>query len=184
MAERYPEVTVEVVSDEALSDIVGEGFDAGLRLGEMIAADMVTVRLTPPFRAVVVGSPSYIGRHGRPVRPSDLTGHSCINYRLLRARSLYAWEMHEDGRDVAVEVTGTAVVTDSLSARSLALAGVGLAYLFEPLVAEDLAAGRLVEVLAPYAITEPGFFLYYPKRAALAPKLRAFIDTARSVKRR
>jgi DNA-binding transcriptional LysR family regulator len=150
----------------------------------MIAADMVTVRLTLPFRAIVVTSPSYIGQHGRPMRPSDLADHNCINYRLLRARSLYAWEFQEDGRDIAVEVTGTAVVTDSLSARTLALAGLGLAYLFEPLVAEDLAAGRLIEVLPDHVIEEPGFFHYYPHRAALAPKLRAFIDTARSLKSR
>lgn len=183
MAERYPDVTVELLTDQGLIDIVGEGFDAGIRLGEMIAQDMVTVRLTPPFKAVIVASPAYVGRHGRPRGVADLANHNCIGYRLVRSGALYRWDLTEDGKDVVVETKGTVVVTDSLAAIDLALAGVGLTYVFEPLVRADLAAGRLVHILPQTAIEEPGLFLYFPRRASMAPKLRAFIDTAQEIGR-
>lgn len=183
MAERYPDVTVELLTDQGLIDIVGEGFDAGIRLGEMIAQDMVTVRLTPPFKAVIVASPAYVGRHGRPRSVADLAIHNCIGYRLVRSGALYRWDLTEDGKDVVVETKGTVIVTDSLAAIDLALAGVGLTYVFEPLVRADLAAGRLVQILPQTAIEEPGLFLYFPRRASMAPKLRAFIDTAQEIGR-
>jgi DNA-binding transcriptional LysR family regulator len=183
MAERYPEVEVEIFSDERLTDIVSEGFDAGIRIGEMIAQDMVAIRLTPPFRSVVVASPAYISRHGRPTTLGELSNHNCIGYRLIRSGGLYQWEFVEDGRDVAVTVGGQAIVTEAHSAIELALAGIGLAYAFEPLVQADIQAGRLVHVLADYAVTEGGLFLYFPRRAELAPKLRAFIDTIRQIGR-
>jgi len=183
MAERYPDVTVEIFADQGLVDIVGEGFDAGIRLGEMIAQDMVAVRLTPPFKTVIVASPAYIGRRGRPHSIADLANHNCIGYRLVRSGALYRWDLTEDGKDVVVQTGGTAIVTDSLAAIDLALAGVGLAYMFEPLARADLAAGRLVQVLPQSAIEEPGLFLYFPRRAAMAPKLRAFIDTAQEISR-
>lgn len=183
MAERYPDVTVELLTDQGLVDIVGEGFDAGVRLGEMIAQDMVTVRLTPPFEAVIVASPAYIGKHGRPRDVADLANHNCIGYRLVRSGALYRWDLTENGKDVIVETRGTAIVTDSLAAIDLALAGVGLCYVFEPLVRAHLAAGRLAQILPQTAIEEPGLFLYFPRRAAMAPKLRAFIDTAQEIGR-
>ena len=183
MAERYPDVTVELFTDQSLVDIVEEGFDAGIRLGEMIAQDMITVRLTPPFHAVIVASPAYIGLHGRPRDVADLANHNCIGYRLVRSGALYRWDLSEGGKDVVVETRGTAIVTDSLAAIDLALAGVGLAYVFEPLVRADLASGRLVQILPQTAIEEPGLFLYFPRRAAMAPKLRAFIDTANEIGR-
>lgn len=183
MAERYPDVTVEIVADQGLVDIVGEGFDAGIRLGEMIAQDMVTVRLTQPFNAVMVATPAYIGRHGRPRDVADLANHNCIGYRLVRSGALYRWDLAEDGKDVSVETRGTAIVTDSLAAIDLALAGVGIAYVFEPLVRDHIAAGRLVQILPQSAIEEPGLFLYFPRRASMAPKLRAFIDTAQEIGR-
>ena len=164
-------------------DIVSEGFDAGIRIGEMIAQDMVTIRLTPPFRSVVVASPAYIGRYGRPTTLDELSDHNCIGYRLIRSGGLYQWEFVEGGRDVAVTVGGQAIVTESHSAIELALAGIGLAYVFEPLVQADIQAGRLVQLLADYAVTEGGLFLYFPRRAELAPKLRAFIDTIRQISR-
>ena len=183
MAERYPEVEVEIFSNERLTDIVSEGFDAGIRIGEMIAQDMVAIRLTPPFRSVVVASPAYIGRYGRPTTLGELSDHNCIGYRLIRSGGLYQWEFVEGGRDVAVTVGGQAIVTESHSAIELALAGIGLAYVFEPLVQADIQAGRLVQLLADYAVTEGGLFLYFPRRAELAPKLRAFIDTIRQIGR-
>ncbi|MFD2053120.1 LysR family transcriptional regulator [Mesorhizobium calcicola] len=183
MAERYPEVTVEVFTDERLSDIVGEGFDAGIRLGEMIAEDMVTVRLTEPFRTVIVASPAYVGRHGKPRTLAELSSHNCIGYRLLRSRALYRWDLSDQGKDISVETRGSVVVNDPLSAHDMALAGIGLAYLFEPLVRADIQAGRLVEILREASIDEPGLFLYFPRRASMAPKLRAFIDTAQEIGR-
>ncbi|CDX24620.1 LysR substrate-binding protein [Mesorhizobium sp. SOD10] len=183
MAERYPDVTVEIVADQGLIDIVGEGFDAGIRLGEMIAQDMVTVRMTPPFKAVIVASPAYVGKHGRPRGVADLANHNCIGYRLVRSGALYRWDLNDNGKDIVVEARGTAIVTDSLGAIDLALTGVGLAYVFEPLVRADLAAGRLIQILPQTAIEEPGLFLYFPRRASMAPKLRAFIDTAQEIGR-
>jgi len=183
MSERYPDVTIELLTDQGLVDIVGEGFDAGIRLGEMIAQDMVTVRLTPAFKAVIVASPAYIGKHGRPRDVADLANHNCIGYRLVRSGALYRWDLTENGKDVVVETRGTVIVTDSLAAIDLALAGVGLCYVFEPLVRADLAAGRLTQILPQTAIEEPGLFLYFPRRASMAPKLRAFIDTAQEIGR-
>lgn len=183
MAERYPDVTIELLTDQGLVDIVGEGFDAGIRLGEMIAQDMVTVRLTPPFNAVIVASPAYVGRHGRPRGVADLSDHNCIGYRLVRSGALYRWDLTEDGKDVVAETKGTVIVTDSLAAIDLALAGVGLTYVFEPLVRAELSAGRLVQILPQTASEEPGLFLYFPRRASMAPKLRAFIDTAQAIGR-
>ncbi len=181
MAEAYPEVTVEIFTDERLADIVGEGFDAGIRLGEMIAQDMVAVRLTPPFRVIIVAAPEYLERRGRPQTLAELASHNAIGYRQLRSGALYRWDITDNGKDVSVETRGTAVVTESMAARDLALAGVGLAYVFEPLVRADIDAGHLVELLPEASIEEPGLFLYFPRRASMAPKLRAFIDTARSL---
>jgi len=176
---RHPQVQVEIVVDNALADIVAAGCDAGVRLGEMIAEDMVAVRLTPPLRTAVVATPAYLARAGRPAQVDDLAGHACINHRLASTGALYRWELQVAGRELAVAVGGGPVVNDVLAARELALAGLGLAYLFEPLVRADLAAGRLAEVLTDTAIEEPGFFLYFPRRAAMAPKLRALVDAAR-----
>lgn len=183
MVERHPAVRVEIFLDNGLADIVEGGFDAGIRLGEMIAEDMVAVRLTPPFRAIVVASPDHLDRWGRPARVSDLAEHACIGYRMVSGGGLYRWELREDGRDVAVDVPGPLIVNDAVLALEMARAGLGLAYVFEPLAAADLAAGRLVEVLPHAAIEEPGLFLYHTRRASEAPKLRAFLDTARAVLR-
>ena len=182
MTRRHPDLEIESFASDALADIVAEGFDAGIRLGEMIAEDMVAVRLTPPFPAIIVAAPAYLAAKGKPRRLEDLARHNCIGFRQIQGRGLYRWDVRgEDGREVAIETAGTVIVNDALFARELALAGIGLAYIFAPLVAADLAAGRLVRVLPQAAIEEPGLFLYFPKGAAQAPKLRAFIDTAREV---
>jgi DNA-binding transcriptional LysR family regulator len=183
MSRLHPELTVEVTSDEGLVDIVAAGFDAGVRLGEMIAQDMVALRLTKPFEAVTVASPAYLEMRGVPRSIADLSHHNCIGYRLISSAAAYAWELREDGRDVSVEVGGSVRVTDSLYARDLAREGVGIAYLFEPLVREDLRTGRLRQVLPAASIEEPGLFLYFPRYASQAPKLRAFIDALRKSSR-
>ncbi|WP_376093786.1 LysR family transcriptional regulator [Roseomonas sp. CCTCC AB2023176] len=183
MVERYPDVTVEAYIDDGLTDIVAAGFDAGVRLGEMIAEDMVAVRLTPPFQAIIAAAPSYLGRRGAPGGIADLAAHDCIGFRQIAGGGLYRWDLRENGRDVQADVGHAVIVNDPLSALDLGLYGVGLIYVFEPLVREHLAAGRLVQVLPEAAIEEPGLFLYFPRRAAMAPKLRAFIDCARDVLR-
>jgi DNA-binding transcriptional LysR family regulator len=181
LASRHPDLVLEVTSDDALTDIVAGGFDAGVRLGGMIAKDMIAVRLTPPFKAIMVAAPSYLKAKGEPKTIDDLARCNCIGFRLQTSGGLYAWELTRAGEDVAVSVTGTTRVTDPTYAKELALAGVGVAYIFEPLVRAEIRARRLAWVLPEAAIEEPGFFLYYPRRASIAPKLRAFIDVARQV---
>ncbi|WP_051695805.1 LysR family transcriptional regulator [Caulobacter sp. UNC358MFTsu5.1] len=181
MAWRHPDLVIEVTSDDGLVDIVAGGWDAGVRLGEMIAQDMTAVRLTPPFKAIMVAAPGYLAARGEPGVLADLADHNCIGFRLISTGGDYAWEVRENGADTAVRVRGSARVTDPLYARDLALAGVGVAYVFEPLVREAVRDGRLRWLLPDTAIEEPGLFLYFPRRAAQAPKLRAFVDVAREV---
>lgn len=179
MSRLHPALTVEVTSDEALVDIVSGGFDAGVRLGEMIAQDMVTVRLTSSFEAIMVAAPVYLQNHSAPRTIRDLSAHNCIGYRLPSSGGTYAWDLRDKGEDLSVKVNGTVRVTDPLIARDLACQGVGIAYLFEPLVRDDLRAGRLKQLLPAASIEEPGLFLYFPRYASQAPKLREFIDVAR-----
>lgn len=181
LSERYPQLTVEVQTNEAFVDIVAGGFDAGVRLGDAVQQDMVAVRLTPPFKAILVASPDYIARHGAPRSIEDLRQRKCIGFRQLSSNSIYAWDLRDEaGRDVQLDVGAAVIVTDALYCLDLALAGVGIAYLFEPLAREDLAQGKLAQVLPQSAIEEYGWFLYFPRRASQAPKLRAFIDAARA----
>lgn len=181
MSRRHPRLSVELISDNALVDVVGQGFDGGVRLGEMIAADMIAQRLTPPFRMVMAAAPSYLSKRGTPAMLADLKGHNCIGYRLLGSGAIYEWEFVDaNGNDIAVAVAGTARVSETMLAREFALDGLGIAYLADFLVRADLAAGRLVQILPETALMEPGFFLYYPQRSARASKLRAFLDAART----
>jgi len=161
MSGPYPDLTIEVTLDEGLVDIVAAGFDAGVRLGEMIAKDMVTVRLTGSFQAIMVAAPAYLATHGVPGSIADLAAHNCIGYRLVASDAAYAWDLQDRGREISVSVSGSVRVTDSVYARELALQGVGIAYIFEPLVRHDLRAGRLRCVLPGCGIEEPGLFLYF-----------------------
>jgi DNA-binding transcriptional LysR family regulator len=174
----YPDVSVEIAASEELVDLAKDGFDAGIRLGEFIASDMVAVRLTPSFRLIVVGSPDYLARAGRPRKPLDLASHACV--RLRRSSGALAnWRLQNDGDPVDLEVSGPLVVHDYPSMLDAALAGVALAQVPEPIAREHVLAGRLTEVLAKFAPTTLGVFLYFPDRKQVAPKLRAFIDHAR-----
>jgi DNA-binding transcriptional LysR family regulator len=176
---RHPRVEVEVVVEERLIDIVAEGYDAGVRLSEIIQRDMVQVRLTDPFRFVVVGAPEYLARYGVPQRPEDLLRHECITFRSPTTGALYAWELERGRKTWRLPVRGGVITNDGLLCASMARLGLGLAYAFEPMVMEDLSSGRLQRVLEPYAPTVPGYFLYFPSRAQRTPALRAFVDTAR-----
>ena len=179
LAWRYPDLVVEIASDDALTDIVAGGFDAGVRLGGMIAQDMVAIRFTPRFEAIMAAAPSYIAAKGEPGTIDDLARHNCIGFRLIASGGVYAWDLTENGEDISVAVKGSTLVTYPTYAKDLALAGVGIAYIFEPLVRAEIQQGRLRQILPRAAIEEPGLFLYYPRRASMAPKLRAFIDIAR-----
>jgi len=179
MAWRYPDLTIEITSDDGLADIVAGGFDAGIRLGEMIAEDMIAIRLTPPFKAIMVAAPSYLDARGEPRTISDLQGHNCIGFRMVSAGGIYAWELRDGGADISVQVAGTTRVTDQVYAKDLALAGVGIAYVFEPLVRAELRDRKLRWLISAASIEEPGLFLYFPRGAAEMPKLRAFIDMAK-----
>lgn len=180
LAHQHPHLVVEVTSEERLIDIVADGYDAGIRLGEMISEDMVAVRLTSAFKAIMVASPDYLARAGEPLSLEALRSHNTIGYKLIAGGGVYAWDVVDQGKNLSVSVTGTARVTDPLFALDLALAGVGIAYVFEPLAREHLRSGALKQLLPDSAITEPGLFLYFPRHAAQAPKLRAFIEAART----
>jgi DNA-binding transcriptional LysR family regulator len=175
----YPEVEVEIAASEELVDIAAEGFDAGVRMGQFIAADMVAVRLTPPFRFIVVGSPAYLARSGRPVRPDDLRQHACL--RLRRSNGgLALWALNDNGRAIEIAVPGPFIANDFPTMLGAAIEGVGLAQVPEPIATGPLQAGKLVQVLAPFAPTAPGVFLYYPGHRQIMPKLRAFVDHVKS----
>lgn len=181
MSRRHPELTVEITCDDGLADIVAGGHDAGVRLGHTVAQDMVAVRLTPPFQAIMVATPRYLATAGEPRSIDALQQHNCIGFRFVTSGGVYAWDLRDKGAHVSVEVPGTVRVTDALYARDLALADVGIAYIFEPLVRAELRDGRLRQLLPRTAFDEPGLFLYFPRRAAQAPKLRAFVDLAREM---
>ncbi|MFT3913973.1 MAG: LysR substrate-binding domain-containing protein [Anaeromyxobacteraceae bacterium] len=177
--ERHPKVEVEVHADNRFVDIVAEGLDAGIRLHEALERDMVHVRLTPPARFVVAGSPAYLARRGPPARPEDLLQHDCIGIKSSPGGTRYAWELERGKKTWRVPVQGPVTTADPALTHALALAGVGLAYLFEPLIEEELKRGKLRVVLEPYAAEVPGFFLYFPSRAQVSPAFRAFVDAAR-----
>jgi len=178
---RHPRVEVEVVVEERFVDIVAEGYDAGVRLSEAIQRDMVQVRLTNAFRFVVVGAPSYLERRGTPERPEDLLRHECITFRARTTGALYAWELERGRRNWRVPVRGGIVSSDTRLNASLAEQGLGLAYAFEPMVIEQLRAGRLRIVLERYAPTVPGFFLYFPSVARRSVPLRLFVEAAKEL---
>jgi len=175
----YPDVEVEIAASEELIDLAAEGFDAGIRLGQFLAADMVAVRLTPPFRFVVVGSPEYLARCGRPERPEDLRHHACLRLR-RSGGALALWLLRDDDRALEVAVSGPLIANDFPTLLGAALEGMGLVQLPEPIAAEPVAAGRLVEVLKRFAPMTPGVFLYHPGRRQVLPKLSAFIEHLKS----
>ena len=174
----YPDVELEIAASEQLIDLAAEGFDAGIRLGEFIAADMVAVRLTPPFRLLVVGSPAYLERQGRPERPDDLRRHACLRLRRTHGE-LAPWSLIDAGRRIEVAVSGPLIAHDFSTVLGAASEGLGLAQVPEPIAAGSVAAGKLVRVLERFAPTTPGVFLYHPDRRQMPPKLRAFIDHAK-----
>ena len=175
----YPEVEVEIAASKELIDLAAEGFDAGVRLGQFIANDMVAVRLTPPFPLVVVGSPAYLRRRKRPERLDDLRRHACLRMRRSNG-SIAPWSFIDGNKTVEAIVAGPLIANDLPTMLGAAVEGMGLAQVPAPIAAEPTKAGKLVHVLKPFAPTAPGVFLYYPSRHQMMPKLRAFIDHVKS----
>lgn len=173
----YPDVVVDIVVDDALSDIVSGRFDAGIRVGGQLEKDMVAIRLTPDLNMVAVASPDYLARRGTPRTPADLQDHACINWRLQSDGRQYRWEFKKRGRHLEVAVDGPVVTNHADVGIAAALAGLGIAYHFEQdRVGELLAQGLLVRVLADWSVSRPGLFLYYPSRRHRPALLGAFID--------
>lgn len=173
----HPDVVLDIVVNDGLSDIVAGRFDAGIRVGARLEKDMIAVRLTPDVKMVAVASPDYLARRGRPQWPADLHAHAGINWRLQADGRAYRWEFEKKGQRVEVDVQGPLVTNHSDVGVAAALQGLGIAYAFDrEQVDAHLARGELVEILADWAITRPGLFLYHPSRRHLPAALRAFID--------
>jgi DNA-binding transcriptional LysR family regulator len=171
----YPEVQVELAASAELVDLAAEGFDAGVRLGQFIAADMVAVRLTPPFPVLVVGSPDYLRRRKRPERIDDLRNHACLRLRRSNG-SIAPWPFVDGTKSIEVIVSGPLIAHDYSTLVGAATQGVGLAQVPGPLVQGRIEDGRLEALLTSFATTMPGVFLYHSGRRQVLPKLRAFID--------
>ncbi len=176
----YPGVSVEIVVNNAMIDMVSEGFDAGVRFGEVVAQDMIAVPLGPPQRSAYVASPDFFRRYPKPVIPADLRNLPCIRFRFESGR-YYAWEFERDGKDLSVEIDGPLTLGDQDLAVQAALDGAGIAFAFEAQVGDLVARGRLERVLEDWCPAYPGFYLYYPSRRQLPATLRAFVDFARTM---
>ncbi len=173
---RYPEIDVELSVDDAFVDVVKEGFDLGMRIGEMLEREMISVRVSGDMRVAVVATPSYFAERGRPKHPRDLQQHDCINYRRRALGVVSRWEFTENAKDFQVAVEGRILIDDGDLMVDAALRGLGIAYVMESTVREALAAKRLLRVLDAFCVPFPGLYLYYPSRAQIAPKVQAFVD--------
>jgi DNA-binding transcriptional LysR family regulator len=178
---RYPEMSVDIVTEDRLVDIVKDGFDAGIRLAEHLPGDMIAVSLGPQQRLIVVGSPKYFKVREQPQNPSDLETHECVRRRLASG-AIYRWEFERRGKKVEIDVPGRISLDDTGLMQEVALAGLGLAYLSAWQVASDVKAGRLIQVLDDWTPSFPGLCLYYPGRRHVPAGLRALIELIRESK--
>ena len=183
MLRTYPDVRLELTVDYGLANIVADRIDAGVRLGEQVAKDMIAVRIGPDFRFVVVAAPSYFSNRQEPRSPSELTQHNCINLRLPTYGGLYAWEFERGGRELNVRVDGQLTFNNSRQILDAALAGFGLAYLPEDFVTPHLERKRLVLVLDSWCVPFPGYHIYYPSRRQSSPALSLVVDALRYKKK-
>jgi DNA-binding transcriptional LysR family regulator len=176
---QYPDIHVEVSVDDTLRDIAEDRFDAGVRLGEQVARDMIAVPIGPAVQLVVVGAPSYLKKHGRPRTPHDLAEHLCINLRLRTLGGIYPWEFEKGGRELKVRVEGQVVFNDARLIIKAARAGLGLAYVFRDSVQSELAEGSLSIVLADWSPPFSGYHLYYPSRRQQSPAFALLVEALR-----
>lgn len=178
--ERFPDIDVEVSVDDRFVDMVGQGFDAGIRYGGSVPEDMVAARLTPDLAWVIVGAPGYLERHGRPSTPADLMAHRCIRIRAGRDR-IYQWELEKDGEAISLDVPGHLTLGNSTISIAMAVAGAGLFYCLEDRVAAELANGTLKVVMHDWTTPGPGFHAYYASHRQVPSALRAFLDHLKGV---
>lgn len=176
---KYPEVTVEISIDSHLTDIIGDRFDAGIRLGEQIEKDMIAVPIGPELRMAVVGAPSYLVARGKPENPQDLTQHACINIRMQTRGSLYAWEFGQDGRELNVRVEGPVIANDVPMVLRAAADGLGLACVMEDQAKAMLETGQVERVLEDWCPPFAGYHLYYPDRRQLPPAFSLLVKALR-----
>lgn len=174
----YPDVILEVTADDSRVDIVAGGFDAGIHFGEYIQKDMIAIRVSKDHRAAIVGAPSYFKSHPKPKTPHDLLGHKCINFRHGSA-GLYRWEFDKGKKSLSVAVNGPFVVDDVETLVRAAIDGIGLAFVSDERVEQQLASGELIRVLEDWCQPFPGFFLYYPSRRQQPAALSALINILR-----
>ena len=175
----YPDIKLEIISDQSLTDLVAERFDAGVRFGEQVSKDMIAVRIGPDMRFAVVGAPSFFAGRAPPKKPQDLIGHNCINLRLPTYGGLYAWEFEKGKRELKVRVEGQLVFNNLNQILNAALAGFGLAYLPEDFVESHLSKGRLKRMLEDWCPPFPGYHLYYPSRRQTSPAFALLVDALR-----
>lgn len=176
---QYPEIRIELIVDYGLSDIVAERFDAGIRLGEQVARDMIAVRISPDIRMAVVGTAEYFSRYPQPEHPQELTRHNCISIRLPTYGGIFPWEFEKEGREIKVRVEGQCIFNQLTLRLNAALAGQGLAYMPEDIVAQDIAAGRLIRVLEEWCPYFSGYHLYYPNRQHPSPAFALMVNALR-----
>jgi DNA-binding transcriptional LysR family regulator len=181
--EKHPEVTVEIFFENAATNIFERGFDAGIRISDILAKDVVALKLFGPLRWIVAGSPTYLKRYGRPEHPKDLLSHACLCAG-SGSRVYDRWEFEENGKEFEVQVTGPLILNDVLLAINSAAEDLGLVYCSEDTISDKLESGLLQQVLVPYSATSTGAYLYYPQRSQVHPKLRAFIEHLKEVRSR
>ena len=172
----YPDVRIELVIDDSITDVIARGFDAGIRSGDLVHQDMVAIRMTPDLRMAVVGAPAYLATRAMPATPDDLRGHACLTYRWSDTGALYRWRFKGPGGEVDVDVVSVMMANDTDMLLAAALQGAGLAFVPESYVAAHLQSGELVRMLDAWCRPFGGFYLYYPNRAHMPAPLRAFID--------
>lgn len=175
-AKKHPDVIVDLHFADHTEDVVESGFDAGIRHADILAKDMVAVRISDAIRFIVVGSKKYLDKVGRPKAPKDLLSHNCLRLRFGSARVYERWEFENKGKDIQVQVKGSLIMNDPLLLIDAAINGLGLIYTVDDSVKEHLKSGKLEEVLVQFAPSSTGYYLYYPQRSQVQPKLRAFID--------
>lgn len=176
---RYPDIKVELMLDNGLTDIVTERYDAGVRMGEQLAKDMISARIGPDFRFAVVGAKSYFATHPEPEKPQDLVHHACINYRFPTSGGLWAWEFEKGGREIRIRVDGQLAFNNIFHALDAAQAGLGLAYVPEEIAQPHIAKGRLKRVLENWCPFWDGYYLYYPSRRQSSPAFVALVEALR-----
>lgn len=175
----YPDITVELLLDSMFRNIVEEGYDAGVRLGESVEQDMIAVRIGPDWRLIAVASPDYFAAHGKPMHPRDLVNHRCINMRHESSGTLYAWEFEKDGQELNVRVDGPLAFNNSYAMINPAVGGYGIAYVPHSIVERQVASGTLVQVLDEWSPWFDGYFLYYPSRRQSLPAFQVIVDALR-----